>query len=204
MLRRMAIVCVLVVPASGPAVAAGDTKHGSAKKHGSKKHGSAKQHASATRECVGASLTAVDEATRRKASKVVLCLVNRERRAHRVRPLRRNRPLAKAARRHSAAMVIGKYFSHASPGGDVLSRATRSGYVLRRSRHTLLGETLSWGAGSGATPARLVASFMSSPAHRRTLLSRRFRDLGIGLALGAPATNVADSAATLTLNFGRR
>lgn len=192
----MTIVCVLAASGVCGEVAAAATKHDS-KRQGSKKHGSA------ARQCPGANSAAVDEASRRRAARVVLCLVNRKRRAHRVRPLRRSAPLQRAAAQHSAAMVGGKYFSHVGSSGSVLQRAMRTGYV-RRSRYALLGETLSWGAGPEATPAQLVASFMGSRSHRRTLLSRRYRDVGIGLALGAPATDVAGSAATLTLNFGRR
>lgn len=132
-----------------------------------------------------------------------MCLVNRARRAHRRRPLRRSKPLARAAARHSLEMVGGGYFSHIGISGDVRRRAIRSGYVRGRS-DGLLGETLSWGAGLGATPARLVSALMSSRPHRRTLLSRRYREVGIGFVLGAPATNVGASAATLTLAFGRR
>ncbi len=192
MSRRIAVLCVLAAQAFGGQIATAAPKHDSRK------------HASKPGKCAGAESAPVDEATRRRASRVVLCLVNRARRAHRVPPLRRSKPLAKAAVRHSAAMVGGKYFSHFSFGGaDVRRRATRAGYV-RKSRQTILGETLAWGAGPSATPMGLVMLFMSSPPHRATMLSRRYRDLGIGLALGAPATNVADSAATLTLNFGRR
>ena len=190
MVRRIAVVCVLATQAFGAQIASAATKQDT-RKHGSK--GS----------CVGADSPPVDEATRRQASRVVLCLVNRERRARQLPPLRRSRPLAKAARRHSADMVGRKYFSHFSSGGDVRRRAIRSGYV-RRSRRALLGETLAWGAGSTASPQGLVALFMSSSPHRRTLLSRRYRDLGVGLALGAPASDVDGSATTLTIAFGRR
>lgn len=191
MLRRIAILCVLAVPALGTHVAVADAKRTAGKK-GSK-----------TRNCVGAGSTAVDEATRRKAIKAVMCLVNRERRAQRAPRLRRNKSLARAARKHSRALVEGKFFSHFSADGDLLMRISRVGY-LRRNRDALLGETLTWGVAEGASPERLVAAFMASPSHRRTLLRSRFRDIGIGLALGAPATDVTDTAATLTLNFGRR
>lgn len=190
-MRTIAILCVLAVQAFGTHVAVADAKKTAGKR------------ASKTRSCAGAGSTAVDEATRRKAIRAVLCLVNRERRAQRAPRLRRNKPLARAAREHSRALVEGKYFSHFSADGDLLRRISRVGY-LRRHRDALLGETLTWGVAEGATPERLVAAFMASPPHRRTLLRRHFRDIGIGLALGAPATEVTDTAATLTLNFGRR
>jgi uncharacterized protein YkwD len=43
---------------------------------------------------------------------------------------------------------------------------------------------------------------MSSAAHRSMLLDGSFREIGVGLALGAPVANMG--GATLTLTFGRR
>jgi len=43
---------------------------------------------------------------------------------------------------------------------------------------------------------------MASPSHKRNILNRRFRHLGIGVALGAPVA--VDHAATYTTHFGRR
>jgi len=186
MWRKMAIVCAIATMACGaPGAAQGD------------------ERARVDRACEGAHLIAVDEAARRRAIKVIRCLVNRERALHNVRKLRGSKRLRRAAARHSAAMVSRGYFGHRTPqGDDVRQRARRTGYV-RPQRSALLGETLAWGSGPLASPAELVASFMSSTPHRRTMLSSRYRDLGIGLALGAP-TPVVDAAATLTLNFGRR
>lgn len=190
----MMVVCVLAVQAFGAEMAAAASKN--ATKSGSNKADSA-------RGCTAATVPAVDEASRRRASRAVICLVNRARRAHGAAPLRRSKRLTRAAAQHSAAMVGGKFFSHRSSTGDVRRRAVRAGY-LRSRRQGWVAETLSWGAGAGATPAHLVAAFMGSRSHRRTLLSRRFRHVGVGLALGAPRANVGDDAATLTIDLGRR
>ncbi len=101
-------------------------------------------------------------------------------------------------------MVAAKFVGHRSANGDtVRARVRRTGYI-RRSRFALLGETLTWGTGMFATPRELVTAMMQSAAHRRTILDRRFRDVGIGFALGAPEPGVAGRAATVTLDFGRR
>lgn len=153
--------------------------------------------------CADADVIAVDKTTRRRAIAGILCEVNRARATHQVRALRASKSLARAARGHSAAMVSRRSFAHRFPGGnDVRRRAQRSGY-LRPFTAALLGETLAWGLGAMASPAQLVASFMKSPTHRRTMLANGYRDLGIGLALGAPRP-VANAATTLTLDFGRR
>ena len=44
---------------------------------------------------------------------------------------------------------------------------------------------------------------MNSPPHRANILQSKFRELGVGLTLGAPATGVAGTAITATTNFGR-
>ena len=45
---------------------------------------------------------------------------------------------------------------------------------------------------------------MESAPHRRIVLDRRFRDVGIGLVAAAPLADVAVGGATLTIDFGRR
>lgn len=185
MWRNLAIVCAIAtIPYGAPSASEASQLH-------------------AARACRDANLIAADAKTRQRAIKAVLCLVNQERGTHGVAVLHTSKRLARAAARHSAAMVARGYFGHRFPGSSELrQRARRTGYVQARSS-PLLGETLAWGCGLSASPAELVMSFMNSPPHRRTMLSRRYRDLGIGFALGAPVA-VADQAAMLTLNFGRR
>jgi uncharacterized protein YkwD len=154
--------------------------------------------------CHGADAVPRDEGGRERAIRAVLCTVNLIRASHGARPLRASHPLRVAATSHSSEMIQHAYFSHVSPdGADVRSRVTRSGYI-RRSRKTLVDETIAWGSGRFATPAELVASFMGSATHRAALLNRRYRDVGIGLLLGAPMSGVRGPATTLTLDFGRR
>ena len=48
------------------------------------------------------------------------------------------------------------------------------------------GEALAWGSGRQATPRGIVYAWMHSPPHRAVLLGRKYRDVGIGVALGSP------------------
>lgn len=154
--------------------------------------------------CHGADAVPREEAGRQRAMKAVLCSVNVLRAAHGAGSLRASRPLGDAASSHSSEMIQHSFFSHLSPdGADVRNRVTRTGYI-RRSRKTLVDETIAWGSGRFATPAELVASFMASSIHRAALLNPRYRDVGIGLLLGAPAPGIPGPATTLTLDFGRR
>src|SRR3954454_20171603 len=62
-----------------------------------------------------------------------LCLVNQERTARGLRPLKSNRHLATAANGHARDMVARGYFSHDSmSGASFVDRIRRAGYVPRR------------------------------------------------------------------------
>ena len=137
------------------------------------------------------------------AAKATVCLVNRVRARRGLRPFRSNGRLALAARRHSRNMVRRRFFSHWSPSGaSPLHRIRRTGY-LRGARSFLVGENIGWGAGSRATPSAVVSAWMHSPPHRAAILSRRFRSIGLGVALGSPRSGTL-AAATYTADFGRR
>jgi uncharacterized protein YkwD len=135
-----------------------------------------------------------------------LCLLNSERSRYHLRPLSANRNLTRAAERHAADMEQHKYFSHVSRNGsDFVSRIRRAGY-LRNCSAWFVGENLAWGAGRHrSTPQGIVAAWMNSPPHRANILNGRFREIGIGIALGSPRQirgNVP--AATYATSFGSR
>lgn len=150
-----------------------------------------------------ANVTAVPQAkTLPRAYNAVLCLINRERARRKLRPLRRSAQLNRAARKHSADMVSRQYFSHQSLNGRTPhGRVLRTGY-FRGSRGTVQ-EALACGWAQLSTPKALVALIMRSRSHRSILLSRRLRDIGIGLVLGGPQPGPGRGA-TLTLKVARR
>jgi len=155
--------------------------------------------------CANAGSIAVDDATRAQAIEAVRCLINVERAGRGLRALRASGLLKNAATGHSAEMVARQFLSHTSANGDSVDRrALRSGYA-RKTRRWVLGETLTWGTGTFASPTQLVIALMRSGAHRRTILDRRFLDIGVGMVLGAPMSGMTGGrAATVTVNFGRR
>ena len=135
-----------------------------------------------------------------------LCLLNAERSRYRLRPLSANRNLARAATRHASDMQQHKYFSHVSRDGkDFVQRIRRAGY-LRNCSAWFVGENLAWGAGRHrSTPQGIVAAWMASAPHRANILNGRFREIGIGIALGTPrATRGNVPAATYATTFGSR
>lgn len=136
--------------------------------------------------------------------KATLCLVNRERSRRGRRKLRSDGQLVKAAQRFSASMVRHRFFDHVSPGGSTLSSRVRRGtrYLRGPVRRWSLGENIAWGSGELATPSEIVDSWMNSSGHRRNILDRRFRHIGVGVATGAPDDVQGERAATYTTDFG--
>ncbi len=116
----------------------------------------------------------------------LLCEIARVRERRDVRRLRGDELLDLAATRHALDMQERRYFSHVSPGGgDLADRAARAGYALRRCSWRV-GEVLAWGVGARTTAAGTIRAWMLSPGHRRVLLSRRYREVGVGLQAGTP------------------
>jgi uncharacterized protein YkwD len=167
-----------------------------------KRTGKATKKASAASACTSVyQLPGGDNADRLEQS--VLCLVNAERARRGLARLRANPRLGRAATAHSRDMVGRDYFDHVSLGGStVTDRIRRSGY-LSGARSYALGENLAWGTGRLATPHQIVRSWMNSPGHRRNILTPRFREIGIGVVLGAPGQS-GRSGATYTTKFGQR
>ena len=138
------------------------------------------------------------------ARSATLCLLNRERRKRGLRSLRYNRRLATAAGRHAKDMVRRGYFAHDSlDGRDFVDRIMRTRYIRGRRGGWALGENLAWGSGDLATPRSIVRAWMRSRSHRRNILNRRFREIGVALVLSAPVRG-AGRAATYVTEFGAR
>src|SRR4051794_29348503 len=142
--------------------------------------------ASASPACAGASARA-NHTTNHKLVRTTLCLLNAERKKHGLRKLRLSKRLSKAAVKHSRDMVHRDYFSHTSlSGASFVDRIRHTGYLSGAHAWTV-GENLAWGSGSLSSPAQTVRAWMHSPGHRHNILTGRFRHIGIGIVVGAPA-----------------
>lgn len=119
-----------------------------------------------------------------RTERAVVVKLNALRASVGVRPLRRAHRLARAADAKSRTIAATGDFSH----GDMTAR------VGRFTRARAIGETLAWvlpWQGDQADAA--VGAWMASPEHRATLLSPRFRRIGVarrGGRLGASAATV--------------
>jgi uncharacterized protein YkwD len=150
----------------------------------------------------GVASMACRDSSRRSSARAqvaaVRCLVNRARAGAGLRPLRRNRALARAATRHARDMGRRRFFSHTNTRGrSPVARARAAGWRGHR-----IGEALAFGCGESATPMWIVRSWLGSPAHRAILMSSHFGQMGIGVARRSPTR--CRGGKTYALEAGRR
>jgi uncharacterized protein YkwD len=137
------------------------------------------------------------------ARSATLCLLNVQRRLHGLPSLHAQFSLRHAAQSYSASMVEMDFFNHVSPSGSTLTARVKSTAYLKGTFRTYrLGENIGYGAGTLSSPRRMVDAWMHSSGHRANILNRRFRDIGIGIAMGTPVG--ANGGATYTTDFGTR
>lgn len=107
----------------------------------------------------------------------LLRLVNEERRQRGLTPLRLQHQLNFAAQSYAEDMLARDFYGHESPEGTtVMDRARAAGY-----RGRMTGENLA----NGVESVDLVMQeWMKSEGHRKNILSRRFREVGFGVAIG--------------------
>jgi uncharacterized protein YkwD len=135
----------------------------------------------------------------------VVARINKVRRGRGLRGLRMNRRLAAAADFHSTDMGKRGYFSHESADGTPFWRRVRRWYASRGFRDWSVGENLIWGTDRyGAAFA--VRQWMGSAPHRKNILTRTWRELGVGAVFFAHAPGeYGGSAVTIvTADFGVR
>jgi uncharacterized protein YkwD len=148
-----------------------------------------------------ASVTAAPELARS-----LLVEVNRTRRAYGLRRLAYSARLASAATEHSVALAMAGMFTHDWPTtGRFFSSWIRTYYPARGYRAWSAGENLVW-ASPGFTPASAVQQWLDSPTHRRVLLTKSWRELGIGVvsAVRAPGAYGGRDVQIAAAEFGLR
>jgi len=141
-----------------------------------------------------------------EVARALLVEVNHTRRAHGLRPLAYSVRLATAATEHSTALATAGMFTHSWPTtGRLFSSWIRTYYPARGYRAWSAGENLLW-ASPGFTPASAVQQWLDSPTHRRVLLTKSWRELGIGIvsAVRAPGLYGGRDVQIAAAEFGLR
>jgi uncharacterized protein YkwD len=132
--------------------------------------------------------------------------LNRVRTSRDLPALRSAPGLRKAARSHSRAMLDFGFFGHDSVDGTAFSDRIRRYYSSRGWGSWSVGETLMASQGPRADARAIVSAWLGSPPHRRIVLSRGWRDVGIGALYAQSAPNDFGGAETVvvTADFGSR
>lgn len=138
--------------------------------------------------------------------KQVLALVNKQRAKHNLAKLWVNTKLVNAARAHSVEMADKKYFSHSSSNGETWSaRIIRHGYTKTSCSYWKAGENIYYGSGLYSSPSVVVKAWMASKPHRAVILTKIFRNIGIGAAKTDSGYAKCDGTVWFfTLDLGRR
>ena len=135
----------------------------------------------------------------------VLGRINDVRRSRGLRPLTMSRGLSAAAAYHSRQMVQHGFFEHESRGGGAFWKRVERFYGSTGFTAWEVGENLAYGSPE-LSPAATVRMWMNSPGHRENVLSRRWREIGLGVVhVGSAGGEFEGSPVTVvTADFGYR
>jgi len=137
--------------------------------------------------------------------RAVVEAVNGVRAAHGLRPLTVSRGLRAAAYGHTNALAAAGLFQHESPDGTSFDRRIRRAYPTRGFSSWSVGENLVFGS-APFSAAEAVRAWLESPPHRRNLLSRSWREIGVGavVAQNAGGEYGDEPVVLVTADFGAR
>jgi uncharacterized protein YkwD len=136
----------------------------------------------------------------------ILDELNRVRASRGLRPLRPASSLAASARRHSAQMGRRGFFAHESADGTPFWRRIERFYVGAGFRSWEVGENIFWQSPATLAAISVVRSWLASPGHRANVLSRTWRDAGVGAVSmpSAPGVYRGSPVTIVTVDFGKR
>jgi uncharacterized protein YkwD len=140
--------------------------------------------------------------TTASAKSATLCLLNEQRAANRIAPLRSEPTLEASATSYAQSMVDQRFFAHVSPSGQTLDDRLAS-YISGTNSFNI-GENLAWGQSVLGTPVATVNAWMRSQGHRDNILNANFEEVGLGIVPGSPRGGLLDAGATYAAEFGFR
>jgi uncharacterized protein YkwD len=132
----------------------------------------------------------------------VIAAVNHEREKRGLVPVSFHGKLTLAARYHSPDMAKRNLLTHASSCGWTMPQRLRAfGYTSTNCTTWKVGENVGRGCAGTIwrTPEGMVSLWMGSAAHRDIILTKAFRDIGVGIRWNADST-----WRYFTADFGRR
>jgi uncharacterized protein YkwD len=113
--------------------------------------------------------------------------------------------LTDAAEFHTARMIRRGFFEHEAPGEAAFWHRIERFYPAAGHGYWAVGENLAYGSPS-IEPAEAVQEWMLSAEHRRSLLSKAWREVGVAAVHveSAPGEYEGDPATVITLDLGVR
>ncbi len=117
------------------------------------------------------------DASAKIQARAMLCLVNWARRHDRLPRLRASNLLDRSSQIKARDIIRCQDFSHTPCGQSFEASFQRVGYMKRAS---YVGENIYWSTLHAASPRSAFNAWLHSDGHRRNLLSRSWRELGIG------------------------
>lgn len=125
-------------------------------------------------------------ATSAGIARAIIAAINSERAHSHLPPLRSNSRLVSSAHSHNLAMARHNTMSHQLPGEAFFAaRISRTGY-----NWSAAGENIAWTSdwtlrGASALQRYMYTERPPNDAHRRNILSRSFRDVGVDIYMDA-------------------
>ncbi len=116
-----------------------------------------------------------------------------------------NPSLCAAAAQHANEMLRDGYFSHDSADGSAFWQRIALFYPDAHYAYWTVGENLLW-TGASLSAGRAMRMWMASPAHRRNILTARWREVGIAAAYeqDAPGMYAGYNVTVVATDFGAR
>ena len=163
---------------------------------------SSAQSAPAASSNVQAATTAAVDAT---LQRLVAAQINVVRRSYGRSRLTVSSALTRAGSEHARQLALAGYFSHDWSDGTPFGSWIRRFYPPAGARRWSAGENLAW-ATPAVTAQQAVEMWLVSPEHRRILLSKTWRQVGLGVvrATGAGRFYGGRDVVILAAEFGTR
>jgi uncharacterized protein YkwD len=137
---------------------------------------------------------------RKKARKSMICLTNYARHKKGLERYKVKSRLTGSATYKAGDILRCNDFSHEACGREFVYWIKASGYT--RDVAWSAGENIAWGSGTYGSSRAIFRAWMKSPGHRHAILSRDYRDFGVGLRVGT--LNGVPKARVWVQHFGRR
>jgi uncharacterized protein YkwD len=97
--------------------------------------------------------------------------------------------LVRAGQQHARELALHGFFNHEWSDGSPFSSWIQRFYPVGKARTWTAGENLAWSTPE-LSAASAIEMWLASPDHRRTLLDKRWRQVGVGVVQAGGAGGV--------------